>query len=655
MKHKHSATHFVDSIFTPLSLVLISIVAIIAVAVALFQVNRGTIAPTAPQQSSAADFTGQTCVITFDVAGPTVTPIPQVDLELEKSVNNSTPNVNDQVVFTLTVTNTSNIPATGVTVEDILPSGITYVSSSPDNVYDSNTGIWTIGNLGSGASTSLNITVTVNTTEPTTNYAQIETTDQEDIDSTPGDDSTNQDDDDSVTINPLPGADLSLIKNVNTTTPTINDNLTYTLDLTNDGPDTATNVTVEEILPEGLSFVSYTTTQGSYDSTTGIWTVGTLPNGATVQLTITATVNVTGTITNYAQVETSDQPDPDSTPGDDSTTDDDDSSTTVISQPTVTNTPTNTPIVPTDTFTPSPTVTPNPNADLSLTKYVSNSTPKVGENITYTITVYNAGPATATNVTVYEPLVGGTTFVSANPSQGSYNVSTGIWTIGTIPVNQTRTLQITVTMNVAGTVTNTAQVQTSDQPDPDSTPGNNNPNEDDQDSATTNSEQPGADLSLVKRVNNSTPVVGQNVTFTIEVRNSGPQQADGVSVRDLLPPGTTFVDAQPSQGSYNSGNGVWTIGTLTKDSTVTMLLTVRVDSSTQITNVAEVISSNQPDPDSTPNNNNPNEDDQDDAVLYPQTAAQLPRSGNASSTTLFVIATGVIVLIIGAMGLLLLL
>lgn len=417
--HSNNSTKFIDSVFTPLSLVLISIVAIIAVAVALFQVNRGPVAPTAPQSiPQAAPFTSQTCALEFTVAGATVTP----------------------------------------------------------------------------------------------------------------------------------------------------------------------------------------------------------------SITLTPSATPTGTL--------SPSPTPSDTP-----------------VPTNTNTPTNTPVVTAIV----PTATPNPNADLSLTKQASNSTPKVGENIKYTVVVYNAGPATATNVTVYEPLVGGTTFVSATPSQGTYNVSTGIWTIGTIPANQNRTLEIVVTVNVAGAVTNTAQVETSDQPDPDSTPSNDNPDEDDQQSATVNPNQQGADLSLIKQVNTSTPVVGQEVTFTIKVHNAGPQQADNVSVKDLIPSGTTYVDAQPSQGSYNSSTGVWTIGTLTKDSTATMLLKVRVDSSSQIVNVAEVISSSQPDIDSTPNNNNPIEDDQDDAVLYPQGPAALPRSGNASNTTLFVIATGVIVLIIGAMGLLLLL
>ncbi|MEO8581521.1 MAG: DUF11 domain-containing protein [Patescibacteria group bacterium] len=652
MKQKYPilSSQFVDSVFTPLSLVLISIVAIIAVAVALFQVNKGPVAPNAPgSQPKAADFTGQTCALTFVVAGPSATPAPQViDLELQKTADKSAVNVGQQITFTVSLFNRGPADATNVRVQDILPTGLQYVLDTSSGAYNSTSGVWSIASLAANQTVSLNITATVTQSGSLTNYTQVSAADQTDVDSTPGDNSgtgtvAHQDDDSAVVINSTANtSDLELTKRANTTTPSVGGSVVFTIDVVNKGPQNATGVKVADLLPTGLSYLSHSTATGNFNSTSGIWDIGNLATGSTVSLTLTAQVNTTSPVTNYSQITASSPTDSDSTPGNNSGNgtvphEDDDDSVVLTPQSTPTNTP------------------PAVSADLSLTKQISNSTPKVGENITYTVTVYNAGPNDATNVTVSEPLVGGTTFVSATPSQGTYNVSAGLWTIGTIPVNQSRTLQIVVTVNVSTSITNTAQVQHSDQPDPDSTPGNNNPNEDDQQSATTNPVAQGADLSLNKRVNVTRPVVGQNAIFTVEVHNAGPLQADNVTVKDLVPSGTTFIDAQPSQGSYNSGNGIWTIGSITKDSTVSIQLTLRVDTNSQIVNVAEVASSSQPDPDSTPNNNNPNEDDQDDAVLNPQTAAALPKSGNASNTTLFVIATGVIVLIIGAMGLLLLL
>ena len=68
-------------------------------------------------------------------------------------------------------------------------------------------------------------------------------------------------------------------------------------------------------------------------------------------------------------------------------------------------------------------------ADLGLTKTVSNATPNVGDTITFTVTLSNAGANNATNVTVQDLLPGGLTFVSATASQGSYNSATGVWTV----------------------------------------------------------------------------------------------------------------------------------------------------------------------------------------------------------------------------------
>ena len=72
---------------------------------------------------------------------------------------------------------------------------------------------------------------------------------------------------------------------------------------TNNGPNTATGVQVTDKIPAGLTFNSYTASQGTYNSSTGIWNVGTLINGASaiLQLFVTPTASVAGTtVTNTA-------------------------------------------------------------------------------------------------------------------------------------------------------------------------------------------------------------------------------------------------------------------------------------------------------------------------------------------------------------------
>ncbi|MEP2550241.1 MAG: proprotein convertase P-domain-containing protein [Marinomonas sp.] len=123
-------------------------------------------------------------------------------------------------------------------------------------------------------------------------------------------------------------------------------------------------------------------------------------------------------------------------------------------------------------------------ADLSLTKNVSSPTPTAGSAITYTLSVTNAANSTATGVTVTDVLPLGFTF-SSSSGFGSYNAGTGIWTIGSIAVGQTRTLTISGTVDATpgATIINNAEVTTSSLIDIDSTPGNNSPAEDDFDTA----------------------------------------------------------------------------------------------------------------------------------------------------------------------------
>jgi uncharacterized repeat protein (TIGR01451 family) len=200
---------------------------------------------------------------------------------------------------------------------------LTFVSSVPtQGSYDSGAGTWTVGSLANGANATLQIVATVATSGTKTNTAQVSAVDQTDVDSTPNNNVGAEDDQDDAALTPQL-ADLSVIKSVNDTTPDINDNINFTVTVSNAGPDTATNVAINDPLPAGLGFVSATPSQGSYSNATGVWTVGTIANGANASLQVSASVDSFGTKTNTAQVSAVDQFDPDSVPNNNADPEDD--------------------------------------------------------------------------------------------------------------------------------------------------------------------------------------------------------------------------------------------------------------------------------------------------------------------------------------------
>ncbi|TWU58492.1 Large cysteine-rich periplasmic protein omcB precursor [Rubripirellula tenax] len=513
----------------------------------------------------------------------------QVDLSLTKTISNPRPNVGDEVTFVITVTNAGPNEATGVNVTDRLPAGLTLLRATPSQgSFNTTNRVWTVGTVSTTESPSIELVARVDqVVTDAINVAEITAAVQPDVDSTPGNDVATEDDQASVTFS-TPVADLSLVKSVSNDSPNVGDVITFQVLVTNDGPQAASGVQVTDLLPAGLQFNSTTLSEGTYDATTGIWDIGSIPIGGTVTLGINATVTTQGAKTNTARITAAGQFDPDSTPGNNVETEDDQDSVTV---------------------------TP-PVVDLSLEKTVSESRPRLGDAVTFTITTRNAGPSDATGVVVTDVLPDGFTFVDSTPSTGNYNATTGRWNVGDLASGTSATLQLIATVNRFDTLTNIAEITSTGQFDSDSTPGNGDVSEDDY--AAVSVTPASADLSLTKTTDNVTPNVGDDVTFTLTIANAGPDTTTGVTVRDVLPAGLNFVSSSPSVGTYNAATGIWSIDSLASGATSRLEIRATVDAQTDRTNTAEIITSNQFDPDSTPGNGVVGEDDQASVSLTPQ-------------------------------------
>ncbi len=111
-----------------------------------------------------------------------------------------------------------------------------------------------------------------------------------------------------------PTSDLRVLKTVDDATPDVAQHITYTINIHNFGPNTATGVTVDESLPPLTNYFSDTPSQGTYDHNTGLWAVGTILSGADATLTVTVSVNSGtegDTITNTATITHNDVTDTD--------------------------------------------------------------------------------------------------------------------------------------------------------------------------------------------------------------------------------------------------------------------------------------------------------------------------------------------------------
>jgi uncharacterized repeat protein (TIGR01451 family) len=313
-------------------------------------------------------------------------------------------------------------------------------------------------------------------------------------------------------------------------------NVTYTVQVTNNGPAAAANVQVSDPQPANLTFVS---NSGACTSAYPC-NLGTLNNGQTVTITSTYSTSpsFSGNVTNTATVSST-TPDPDNSNNSASAT------TNVGAQ-----------------------------SDLSISK---SGPPSVapGQNITYTITFKNNGPSPATNTIVSDPTPVGIAFVS---NSGACTTPFPC-NVGTLSAGQTASITSTYTVPATytgATVTNTATIS-SDVNDP--TPTNNSS------SATTAVAQQ-ADVSIVK-TGPPSAAPGSPVVYTITVSNLGPSAAANVQVSDPTPAGLTFVSNSGACTSTFPCN----LGTLNAGQSAAITTTFNVPSNyagTTITNTANV-------------------------------------------------------------------
>ena len=524
----------------------------------------------------------------------------------DKTANITNPNFGDNVTYTVTVTNDGIGDAKDVVVRDVLGEGLKFVSATGEYTWDedSRTVTWIV-DLAKGESRTFYVNATVVGYGNVTNSLVV------------GNKTTGV----NVTV-----PEIIPDKTVGIENPNFGDNVTYTVTVTNDGIGDAKDVVVRDILGEGLTFVDAT---GNYtfdkDSRTVTWIVD-LAKGESRTFYVNAIVSGYGNVTNSLVVGnktagvnvTVPEINPDKTANISNPNFGDNVNYTV----TVTNdgigdakdvvvrdvlgeglkfvsatgnytfdeaTHTVTWIVDlakceSKVFSVIATVSGYGNVTNSLVvgnkttgvnvtvpeinpdKTVDNEIPNFGDNVTYTVTVTNDGIGDANNVVITDVLDKGLKFLNAT-GNFTYDEKTGTITwIVDLDKGETKTFNVNVTVLGYGVLPNTVAV------------GNK--------TAVRNITVP--EIITVKEVNSSDIHIGDEITYTITVSNSGKINATNVVIRDILPEGLKFINAS-NGGVYDPVTGIITwILNITANSTVDLTVDVCVNKSGNITNTVNV-------------------------------------------------------------------
>jgi uncharacterized repeat protein (TIGR01451 family) len=489
-----------------------------------------------------------------------VTPIS--DLALALAATPTSGLVGQNLTYTVTINNNGPNDATGVMVQDTLPAGLTFASATTTQgstpVFSATTGILTaaLGVLSSGSTAKVTIVVTP------TGAAVPVVADTATVSSQSSDPITTNNT--ATLMTPVAAsADLSLALVAAPSPVLAGGNLTYSLTVVNNGPSDASGAMILDTLPAGVTFVSATSsagTSGGVSTQNGAQVVtiplGTVTNGATV--TATLVVGTTGStaasINDMATVSA------------------------ITSDPNAAN----------NSATASATV--NPAADVGVAIAASAASVTAGQNLTYTITVTNNGPDTATNVMLTNTLPASASFVAQGSSATQGSVPTPgnpTVSLGTLAAGATATVTIVVTANAASVPSISDSVSITSQP--------TDPNSKNNSASVTTTVTPAADLAVTISAPSSVSV-GQNITYTINVTNNGPNDASGVVLTDTLPPlpaDGTFVVANATVGANPTlaGSTVTSnIGTLTSGSTaqVTIVITPNAAALPSVSSTATV-------------------------------------------------------------------
>ncbi|PFC81455.1 DUF11 domain-containing protein [Bacillus cereus] len=470
--------------------------------------------------------------------------------------------VGDVILYATILTNNGNIPAANVTFTDIIPAGTLFIPNTVtiNNVPVANanpaTGI-SIGTIGANSSRTVAFQVfvpTIPAVNPITN--QSGTTFQYTYD--PSKPAVMQMVASNTVQTTINNASIAATKSADKQFANVNDIITYTTTLTNNGNTLASNVIFTDVIPNGTSFIANSVTVNG----------NTLPNVNPASGIAIDPINPNANTLISFQVQVNSIPNPNPLPNQSNTT------YQYVVDP-------NLPPASANTLSNVITTQIN-NATIVATKSVNTPTAAIGDIVTYTIAVTNTGNTPASATVLTDGLGAGASFIQNsvtinNVPQPGLDPSLGIHLADISPGD---TVFITFQAQIlaippSGTLTNNALVNYEYTVNPNQSPAVNS-------TITNTTVTPiiDATLSINKTVNSTFATIGDTLTFTSTITNSGNTTANNVIFTDVIPNGTTFIPNSFTVNgttitNANPQNGI-NIGNLNSNASATLSFQVNI-------------------------------------------------------------------------------
>jgi uncharacterized repeat protein (TIGR01451 family) len=526
----------------------------LSVHVSSAQPDGSALSNTATVGTSATDSNGNN-----DSSTATTTVFTDADLGITKSASPDTVTPGGTITYTIDVSNSGPSDAVNVKWTDTLPADVTFVSESQDSgptftctdpaIGSGGKVSCTIASLASGSTASFTVTVLVSATPS----GAIENTAS--VSSSTPDYSEASNNSSTVITSVQTASDLAITKTDSPDPVQAGSTITYTITVTNNGPEDVGNVVVSDDVPAGTTFSAVTIPAKCDTPEAG--------SGGTIECNL-GSIASSGSVVFKLEVNVSlDQ----------------ENGTTISNTATV-GSSTNTDAMK-DNDSATATTAVQASADLVLTNADSPDPVHAGDELTYTIGIANNGPASAHGVTLADTLPSGTTFVSLSTPAGFDCSTPAVGANGTVTcsggtvdlggVSFELVVKVLPSVAPATVLSNTATTSAST---PEAAPGNEG-------ATATTTVNTSADLAVSKKGSPDAVVPGGEVSYTIDLTNNGPSDAANVSMTDPLPASTTFksLDAPPGFTCTTGATVTCTATGLTAGTTATFTLVVQVSGS----------------------------------------------------------------------------